>query len=82
MRILPPPGVFGFYRFPNRAEWIFEKPLESIFIDVPKRADCPTCNYQTYVANALQMSVAEVASAAESILADVPDVQSQIKRHP
>jgi ThiF family len=68
--------------FGNRAEWIFEKPLESIFIDVPKRADCPTCNYQTYVANALQMSVAEVASAAESILADVPDVQSQIKRHP
>jgi len=68
--------------FGNRAEWIFQQPLESMFIDVPKRADCPTCNYQAYVADALQMSVTEAAMTAKSILADIPTVQSPITRHP
>ena len=68
--------------FGNRAEWIFQQPLESLFIDVPKHTDCPTCNYQAYVANTLQMSVAEAASAAETILADTPSIQSPIQHRP
>lgn len=68
--------------FGNRAEWIFQQPLESLFIDVPKRADCPTCNYQAYVADAIQMSVTEAARAAAEILADAPAIASPLSQRP
>lgn len=67
--------------FGNRAEWIFQKPLESLFIDVPKRPDCPTCNYSTYVQQELGMSADDVAAAAQNILSEVPDVVLHIERH-
>lgn len=57
--------------FGNRAGWIFEKPLESLFIDVPKRPDCPTCNYEGYVREHLGMSADEVRAAAEALLAQL-----------
>jgi hypothetical protein len=70
--------------FGNRAEWVFEKPLESIFVDVPKRPDCPTCNYEAYVQQNLGTTPHEAAEVAEEILSDVSEVESPLERrqHP
>lgn len=62
--------------FGNRAEWIFQAPLESLFIDVPKRPDCAVCNYDAYVQYTLAMSAEEARQAAQHILADVSTFQS------
>lgn len=61
--------------FGNRAEWVFEKPLESIFVDVPRRPDCPTCNYTGYVQQHLSMTPQEASESAEEILADLSEVE-------
>jgi hypothetical protein len=66
--------------FGNRAEWIFQKPLESLFIDVPKRPDCPVCNYDTYVRQNLGMTPQQAETAAEQILSELPSVVSPIRR--
>ena len=59
--------------FGNRAEWIFEKPLESVFIEVEKQPDCPICNYEAYVRRQLDMSPAEAAAEAERLLNAITD---------
>ncbi|WP_129673491.1 ThiF family adenylyltransferase [Candidatus Chloroploca sp. Khr17] len=64
--------------FGNRAEWIFQQPLESLFIDVPKNAQCPVCNYSAFVAESLKMSEQEAAAEASDILADLPVIQLSI----
>lgn len=58
--------------FGNRAEWIFEKPLESLFVEVPKRPACPTCSYEAYVRANLAMSPEQAAEEARRILKSVP----------
>jgi len=57
--------------FGNRREWIFEKPLESMFVELPKRADCPTCNYDTYVRLNLGLSAEEVEAEARALLKQI-----------
>jgi hypothetical protein len=64
--------------FGNRAEWIFQKPLESMFIDVPKQSGCPTCG--DYAAHHLDMTQEEATTAAEKILAETPIVDSPLKK--
>ena len=61
--------------FGNRAEWIFQHPLESLFVNVPKRPDCPVCNYDEYVRRHLDMTSEEARGAAHHILADAPPVR-------
>lgn len=58
--------------FGNRAEWAFQKPLESLFIDIPKRDTCPTCNYDAYVRRHLGISVEEARAQAQALLAQLP----------
>jgi hypothetical protein len=79
-----PPFPTNWVLFGNRAEWVFEKPLESIFVDVPKRPDCPTCNYEAYVQQNLGTTPHEAAEVAEEILSDVSEVESPLERrqHP
>jgi hypothetical protein len=60
--------------FGNRAEWIFEKPLESLFFDIPKNPICPTCNYEAFLAEKLGMTKDEVKLAAQKILNDLPSM--------
>jgi molybdopterin/thiamine biosynthesis adenylyltransferase len=67
--------------FGNRDEWIFQKPLESLFIDVPKREDCPVCNYESYVHEALHMSVDQASQTAEAILQSLPNRDTPIVPH-
>lgn len=55
--------------FGNRPEWIFKAPLERHFIAVPKREDCPVCNYDAYARATLGMTPEEVAAEARRILA-------------
>lgn len=55
--------------FGNRAEWVFHEPLERMFIDVPRRADCPVCNYEQYAQQELAMTPEQIAAAAAEILA-------------
>lgn len=66
--------------FGNRADWIFQKPLESVFIDVPKRPDCPVCNYTEYASSNLGMSVDQATQEAQQILQELPQssVSAQI----
>jgi|GEM_PF-284279 len=64
--------------FGNRAEWIFQKPLESMFIDVPRQPDCPTCG--DYAAHHLNMTHEQAALAAERILSEAPTVESPLKQ--
>jgi molybdopterin/thiamine biosynthesis adenylyltransferase len=66
--------------FGNRAEWIFQKPLESLFIDVPKRPDCPVCNYETYVRQNLGMTTQEADAVAKQIVSEAPEVTLPIDR--
>lgn len=66
--------------FGNRVEWIFKQPLESLFVDIPKRLDCPTCNYQNYVGQHIDMTVEEAAELARQILSELPDIKTS-KRH-
>jgi hypothetical protein len=66
--------------FGNRAEWLFEKPLESIFVDVPKQPACPTCNYDAYVQQRLNMTPQEAHDAAEGILSNLSDIDSPLER--
>lgn len=68
--------------FGNRAEWIFQKPLESIFIDVPKRPDCPVCNYTAYASLNLGMSVDEARDTAHRILQELPQIDISSRIHP
>jgi hypothetical protein len=62
--------------FGNRAEWAFQKPLESMFIDIPKWSDCPICNYDAYVRQQLDMSAQTAADAAQELLSELPRVDS------
>ena len=57
--------------FGNRAEWIFKQPLESLFVDIPRRPDCPVCNYEAYVQQ-LAMTEEEAADTARRIVAQAP----------
>jgi hypothetical protein len=57
--------------FGNRAEWVFNQPLESLFVDIPKRLDCPICNYDAYVQQ-LGLTAEQAAEEARRILAQVP----------
>ncbi|EFO81190.1 ThiF family protein, putative [Oscillochloris trichoides DG-6] len=69
--------------FGNRAEWIFQKPLESLFIEVERQNDCPTCQYRNYVASNLDgMSVEEAATEAQEILGSLPSMPSPLHPHP
>lgn len=65
--------------FGNRAEWIFKHPLESLFVDVPKQPDCPTCNYDAYVSKELGMTAEQAEAAARQILSEVPNVKSPVQ---
>ena len=56
--------------FGNRAEWIFQKPLESIFIDIPKLPNCPVCGYDAFVRESLGMSAEAAQAVAEQIISD------------
>jgi len=70
--------------FGNRAEWIFEQPLESVFVALPRLADCPVCNYAGYVRLRLQREPEAIDAEAARILAaiseqparEVPDVNT------
>lgn len=55
--------------FGNRAEWLFNEPLERLFIDVPRDEQCPVCNYAGYVRAVTGAEVAAVEAQAADILA-------------
>jgi len=60
--------------FGNRAEWIFRHPLESLFVEVPKRPDCPICNpYESQ--RIAEMTAEEIQTAARDILAAAAPIQ-------
>lgn len=62
----------------NRAEWLFQKPLESIFIDVPRRPDCFFCNREAHIKKTLGMTQDEAAMAAKALLETLPERDSLI----
>lgn len=68
--------------FGNRAEWVFEAPLEAIFVDVPRQHECPTCNYPAYVEHHLHMTPEEAAQAADAIIQSVPTLESVTSQPP
>jgi molybdopterin/thiamine biosynthesis adenylyltransferase len=54
--------------FGNRAEWAFTRPLESIFVDIPRRLDCPVCHYSGFVQSQLGGQIDEIEAQARRIL--------------
>lgn len=60
--------------FGNRPEWVFQRPLESIFVPIERRADCPVCNYESYARLTLGMTVEEARAAAARLLDAIAEV--------
>lgn len=54
--------------FGNRAEWIFQKPLEAMFIAIERRPDCPVCNYEGFVRSQLGDTAGQIEQQADQIL--------------
>lgn len=87
-----PPGYAlpgNWLLFGNRAEWLFDEPLQRLFIDVPRDDQCPICNYPGYVQNAIGESVEAVAAKAADILTEAaldgkasPIVRTSDVHHP
>ncbi|MCB0209626.1 MAG: ThiF family adenylyltransferase [Anaerolineae bacterium] len=55
----------------NQATWVFEKPLESIFMEVPVNPTCPVCRYEAYMAAELGMTIDEAEAAGKAILESI-----------
>jgi molybdopterin/thiamine biosynthesis adenylyltransferase len=73
----PEPLPGDWLLFGNRAEWIFKEPLQRHFVAVPRREECPVCNYESYARATLGMSGAEAAAAARRILDDAGSAASE-----
>lgn len=63
------PGNFVIWG--NRAEWIFERPLESLILDISPLETCPVCHAEGYAQQALGMSQAQATEAAVELLAEL-----------
>ncbi|NNJ11786.1 ThiF family adenylyltransferase [Chloroflexales bacterium ZM16-3] len=68
---VPEPLPDAWLLFGNRAEWVFREPLDHHFVAVPRRDDCPVCNYAQSVQSRLGISPAEAVSRRDSILAEI-----------
>lgn len=55
--------------FGNRAEWVFQHPLEGIFLTIERHTGCPVCDYEGYTRRQLDMSPEESRAAATEIIA-------------
>lgn len=60
----------------NRKWWLFEYPLQSIFLDVSVNPTCPVCHREAYVEEELHMSIEEAKAKGESLVEEVSDMQS------
>ncbi len=61
----PAPLPDAWLLFGNRAEWLFREPLDHHFVAVPRRDDCPICNYAQSVQARLGISPEEAARRRE-----------------
>jgi molybdopterin/thiamine biosynthesis adenylyltransferase len=64
--------------FGNRAEWIFRKPLESIFCEIPQLPDCPVCRSDEYAQAHLKMTATEARHRIQGMLATLPELPDAI----
>jgi molybdopterin/thiamine biosynthesis adenylyltransferase len=55
----------------NRPEWIFEQPLQSLFMDVTINPTCPVCHAEAYVEQELGMTVEEAQEKGQEAIDDI-----------
>lgn len=60
----------------NRREWIFEQPLQSLFMDVAVDPNCPVCHHEAYLAHEIGMTPAEAQAEGQHALADVEALET------
>jgi molybdopterin/thiamine biosynthesis adenylyltransferase len=58
----------NYLMFGNRAEWVFEKPLEAIFVAIERRANCAVCDYAGFVRSQLDGTPEQIDQQANDIL--------------
>jgi molybdopterin/thiamine biosynthesis adenylyltransferase len=52
----------------NRPIWVFEKPLESLFLDLEPHPLCPVCHAENYIRAELGISRAEAQDLAQELI--------------
>lgn len=55
-----------------RPGWLFDRPLQSEYIQIEKLADCPVCNQEEYIQRNLGLSVAEASEQSQDIRQNIP----------
>jgi molybdopterin/thiamine biosynthesis adenylyltransferase len=61
----------------NRSLWVFEKPLESLFIELPTNPDCPVCQPEAYARLKLGLNLETARDLTAELLANLS--QEKIK---
>jgi molybdopterin/thiamine biosynthesis adenylyltransferase len=74
---VPEPLPDAWLLFGNRPEWIFKEPLSRHFVAVPRRDDCPICNYEQSVRTRLGISPEEAAHRRDAILAEIDEEDAE-----
>ena len=59
----------------NRAEWIFEEPLECLFVEIEAKEDCPVCHRDNYLRK-LGITPEEAQEEAQRIIDAIEEVSS------
>lgn len=60
----------------NRCEWIFEQPLQSLFLEVAVNPTCPVCRREAYLAQELGMTPDEARTQGQQVLAEVEALEA------
>lgn len=60
-----------FVMWGNRASWVFEKPLESLFFYISPNPFCPICHPEAYALESVGMSREEAREEAQKIMEEV-----------
>jgi len=62
----------------NRRAWVFEHPLQTLFIDIPVDPLCPVCHREAYLAQTLGMGEEEARSEAKRVLENLNLLDSTV----
>ena len=60
----------------NRREWIFEQPLQSLFMEVAINPTCPVCHREAYVEQELGMSLEEATEKGKEAVEDIEAIST------